>query len=75
VRDRDRVQGPAHPDTLIARHNLARWRGEAGDAEGAVAAFTDLVEDRRRILGPDHADTQKSEAALTHWKGQLAQRR
>jgi hypothetical protein len=27
-----RVLGPDHPYTLTTRHNLARWRGEAGDA-------------------------------------------
>ncbi|MFE8925788.1 NB-ARC domain-containing protein, partial [Streptomyces rochei] len=26
--------GADHPDTLITRHNLAFWRGEAGDATG-----------------------------------------
>ena len=25
-----------HPDTLTVRHNLAYWRGEAGDAQGAA---------------------------------------
>ncbi|MEV7046192.1 NB-ARC domain-containing protein [Amycolatopsis sp. NPDC051061] len=30
--------GSDHPDTLTARHYLARWRGEAGDPAGAVAA-------------------------------------
>ncbi|MHB0911674.1 tetratricopeptide repeat protein [Streptomyces argenteolus] len=34
---RDRL-GPDHPATLSARHNLAVWRGEAGDAAGAVDA-------------------------------------
>ncbi|WP_413812578.1 NB-ARC domain-containing protein [Streptomyces sp. OE57] len=26
--------GPDHPETLAARHELARWRGESGDAAG-----------------------------------------
>ncbi|GHF46074.1 hypothetical protein GCM10010359_55670 [Streptomyces morookaense] len=30
--DRVRVLGPDHPDTLNTRHNLARWRGKAGDS-------------------------------------------
>jgi hypothetical protein len=25
-----RVLGPDHPDTLAARHSLARWREQAG---------------------------------------------
>jgi transposase len=28
--------GPDHPDTLTTRHNLARWRSEAGDPAGAA---------------------------------------
>ncbi len=31
-----RVFGPDHPPTLLSRHDLARWRGEAGDPAGAV---------------------------------------
>ncbi len=31
--------GPDHPDTLTTRSNLARWRGEAGDAAGAASLF------------------------------------
>ncbi|MEU3645216.1 NB-ARC domain-containing protein, partial [Lentzea sp. NPDC034063] len=31
--------GPDHPDTLTIRHKAARWRGEPGDAAGAVIAF------------------------------------
>ena len=31
----ERVLGPEHPDTLTARHNLARWTERAGDAAGA----------------------------------------
>ena len=28
----DDAYGPEHPATLAARHSLARWTGEAGDA-------------------------------------------
>ncbi|MFE3637501.1 NB-ARC domain-containing protein, partial [Streptomyces sp. NPDC059168] len=43
--------GPDHPDTLTTRSNLARWRGEAGDAVGAAEASADLLEDMVRVLG------------------------
>ena len=33
---RERVSGPEHPDTLIARANLAHWSRQAGDAEPGV---------------------------------------
>jgi hypothetical protein len=52
-----RVLGPDHPDTLITRANLARWRGEAGDPAGAAIAFEALLTDYLRVLGPDHPDT------------------
>lgn len=49
--------GPDHPDTLSTRHNLARWRGAAGDPAGAAEAFGQLLHDYLRVLGPDHPDT------------------
>ncbi|WP_234374945.1 tetratricopeptide repeat protein, partial [Streptomyces sp. NRRL WC-3605] len=55
--DRQRVLGPEHPDTLSTRFYLARWRGEAGDAAGAVTALEELLADRQRVLGPEHPDT------------------
>lgn len=45
---------PDHPDTLAARHNLAFWRGEAGDAAGSANAFAELLPIRERVLGPEH---------------------
>ncbi|MEV4926571.1 tetratricopeptide repeat protein [Streptomyces roseoverticillatus] len=66
--------GPDHPHTLIARNDLARWRGEAGDVAGAVTAFAELVADHNRILGPDHPDTLTNRADLAHWQKQSAQR-
>jgi hypothetical protein len=43
------VLGPDNPQTLTTRGNLARWRGEAGDAAGAAAAFDQLLEDFLRV--------------------------
>ncbi|MCX4404494.1 tetratricopeptide repeat protein [Streptomyces sp. NBC_01764] len=40
--------------TLSARAGLAYWRGEAGDAAGAAAAFEQLLADELRLLGPNH---------------------
>ncbi|MGW3098732.1 hypothetical protein ACWDCC_35420 [Streptomyces sp. NPDC001102] len=54
--------GADHRDTLAARHQLARWRGEAGDASGAAASLADLLDDGVRVLGADHPHTL-SEAA------------
>ncbi|MGX8910233.1 tetratricopeptide repeat protein [Streptomyces netropsis] len=58
------------PDTLAARHNLAYWRGEAGDAAGAAAAYTELLEHMLRVLGPDHPDTLVVRGSLARWRGE-----
>ena len=42
---------PDHPDTLAARHNLAFWRGEAGDAAGSANAFAELLPIRFPLPG------------------------
>ncbi|WP_460121105.1 tetratricopeptide repeat protein [Streptomyces phaeofaciens] len=49
--------GKDHPETLSARANLARWKGEAGDSAGAAAAFEQLLADRQRVLGNNHPET------------------
>jgi hypothetical protein len=51
LQDRLRVLDPDNPQTLTTRGNLARWRGEAGDAAGAAAAFDQLLEDFLRFAG------------------------
>ncbi|WTI78318.1 tetratricopeptide repeat protein [Streptomyces sp. NBC_00727] len=61
--------GDDHPDTLMARHNLAFWQGAAGDIAGAVAACTDLLADTARLLGEDHPDTMRARAALADLQG------
>jgi hypothetical protein len=66
--DRLRVLGPDHPNTLTTRHNLARWRGQAGDPAGAATAFEQLLTDRLRVLGPDHPDTLTTRHNLANWR-------
>jgi hypothetical protein len=63
------VLGADHPDTLAARHQLARWHGEAGDPAGAAAAFEQLLTDRLRVLGPDHPDTLTTRHNLASCRG------
>ncbi|MEU8998414.1 FxSxx-COOH system tetratricopeptide repeat protein [Streptomyces caniferus] len=36
--------GPDHPDTYVARKELAHWQGEAGDLAGAVSALEELLD-------------------------------
>ena len=61
--------GPDHPRTLTTRHNLATWRGQAGDPAGAAAATAELLDDRLRVLGPDHPDTLTTRHNLAYWQG------
>lgn len=49
--------GADHRDILAARHQLAWWRGEAGDASGAAASLADLLDDGVRVLGANHPHT------------------
>nr|WP_246481477.1 tetratricopeptide repeat protein [Amycolatopsis umgeniensis] len=60
--------GPDHPDTLLARHDLACWRGYAGDPVGAVAALEQVLTDQIRVLGPDHRDTFVTRHDLARWR-------
>ena len=63
------LNGPDHPDTLTTRHNLAYWRGQAGDPTGAAAATAELLDDQLRVLGPDHPDTLTTRHNLAYWQG------
>jgi Tetratricopeptide repeat len=62
--------GPAHPSTLAARRNLARWTGQAGDAAGARDQHAALLPLYQRILGPQHPGTLSTRRNLARWTGQ-----
>ncbi len=62
--------GADQPRTLAARHNLAYWRGEAGDAAGAVAALEELLADMVRVLGPERPATLTTRHHLARLRGQ-----
>jgi Tetratricopeptide repeat len=62
--------GPEHRDTLGARHLLARWTGEAGDAVAARDQFAVLLTDMHRILGPDDHDTLITRNQLAYYTGE-----
>ncbi len=68
------LAAPEHPDTLIARHNLAAWTGEAGDAARARDQYAALVPIRERVLGPDHPDTLAARHNLAAWTGRREMR-
>ncbi|MCM2388292.1 tetratricopeptide repeat protein [Streptomyces albipurpureus] len=62
--------GPDHPDTLNALQAQAHWQAIAGDPDGAVAAFGQLLPDFERVLGPDHPNTLCIRLNLAYWRGE-----
>ena len=56
----ERVLGPANPDTLTTRGNIAGWTGQCGDAREALRLYQALLPDQDRVLGPDHPDTLRT---------------
>jgi hypothetical protein len=66
------VLGPDHPDTLLTRHELARFTGMAGDAAGARDQFADLLPVTERVLGPDHPRTVATRTNLAYWTEKAA---
>ena len=52
-----RLRGPKHPETLFKRAELARHRAKAGDLQGAISDYENLLPDLVRILGRDNAGT------------------
>ncbi|WP_369242029.1 tetratricopeptide repeat protein [Streptomyces sp. R21] len=65
----NRHLGPNHPDNLVARRDLAWWQLAAGDAGGAVAAYTELLADQLRVLGADHPDTLSTRHGFAYCRG------
>jgi hypothetical protein len=65
----DDAYGPEHPDTLKARHQLARRTGEAGDAAGARDQLVALLPIEERVFGPQHPDTLNARHQLARWTG------
>src|SRR5207244_9979549 len=54
--DRERVQGPDHPDTITARGNLASACHSARKLAMALPLYERTLADCERVLGPDHQD-------------------
>lgn len=75
VDDRTRVHGPAHPETLRARHGLGVNLGRLGRWEEALAESRDVCAIRERVLGADHPDTlvsRREVAVGLGWLGRWA---
>jgi tetratricopeptide (TPR) repeat protein len=60
VKDRERLLGPHHPETLATRNGLALAYQEAGRVVEAIALHERTMADLERLLGADHSDTLAS---------------
>jgi hypothetical protein len=65
----DDAYGPEHPDTLVARANLAYWTGEAGDAAAARDQFAVLLPIQEQVMGPEHPRALADRGGLAIWTG------
>jgi hypothetical protein len=64
----DRV-GRNHACALMARAQLAYWRGQAGDLAGALEATAKILADQLRALGPRHSDVLRTRGNMARWRG------
>ncbi len=60
---------PEHPDTLIARANLAFFTGQAGDPAAARDQYAALLPVMEEVLGAEHPDTLTARANLASFAG------
>ncbi|WP_224274464.1 tetratricopeptide repeat protein [Streptomyces sp. LS1784] len=67
--DRRHLVDTDHPDTLMARHDLAAVYWNAGRPDEAVEMVRQAVADLDRVLGPDHPDTVPARANLLEVAG------
>jgi hypothetical protein len=66
---RERILGPEHPDTLMARIRLVNWKGEAGDAARARDLYAALIPVCEHVFGTEHPSTLTSRNNHARWTG------
>ncbi|MER6349788.1 tetratricopeptide repeat protein [Streptomyces sp. NPDC001595] len=62
--------GGKHPDTLIARQNLAHWRGREGNVTDAIAELEAVREDMASVSGEASITTLTARANHAYWRGE-----
>jgi hypothetical protein len=67
---RQRIQGPDHRRTLIARGQVAFWTGQTGNSRRALRLYRELLPDQLRVLGPDHPDALRTRGNIAAYTGQ-----
>ncbi|WP_405578327.1 protein kinase domain-containing protein [Streptomyces sp. NBC_01190] len=69
--DRDRAQGPDHPDTLTSSFEAASCLSRLGRTEEALRTYEYVAEARRRVLGPDDPGTLAARHEAAYELGRL----
>ena len=67
--DSNRLLGPGHPSTLVARSNLAAALEAIGRTEEAVALLAEILAVSEKVLGPDDALTGAVRHNLAYVRG------
>lgn len=65
------IFGQDHAHTLVARYNLIRCRGQAGDPAWAAAELRLLLTDQERVLGPSHPHSLTTRGNLARCLGEM----
>ncbi|WP_037679954.1 serine/threonine-protein kinase [Streptomyces griseus] len=69
--ERERLLGPAHPDTLASRYEVAFTLSRTGRAADALREYKHVAAARIRALGADHPDTLAVRQEMAYVLGQL----
>jgi tetratricopeptide (TPR) repeat protein len=64
LRDRQRVLGDEHPDTIRSKANLASTYSDQGRWDEAEKLQSEVLETSKRVLGDEHPSTIRSKANL-----------
>jgi hypothetical protein len=62
-------RGADHPDTLLARADLAFWIGQTEDPASARNQYAALVPVSERVLGTEHSSTLINRGNVAYWTG------
>ncbi|GGX97341.1 serine/threonine-protein kinase [Streptomyces hiroshimensis] len=69
--DRERLQGPEHPDTLTSRYEAAFALSMLGRPGEALREYARAASGRERVLGADHPATLAARQETAYVLGQL----
>ncbi|QES46104.1 hypothetical protein DEJ49_19795 [Streptomyces venezuelae] len=65
LKDRERVLGYLHPDTILTRNNFAAALLQTGNRTVAKHLFIQNLAECKDVLGPNHPLTRATETVLS----------